>query len=98
MPPSPKRTTAGALLGPLRPVPDGPVPGRPTLESKLDRCSAGSPAPIVRVQRRRGCRLLQRGGTMNRDQVKGAAREVSGKVERKVGEATGDVGQQVTGA
>jgi uncharacterized protein YjbJ (UPF0337 family) len=35
---------------------------------------------------------------MNRDQVKGTAKDVAGKVQRKVGEATGDIGDQVKGA
>ena len=35
---------------------------------------------------------------MNRDQVKGTAKDVAGKVQRKVGEATGDIGDQVEGA
>lgn len=35
---------------------------------------------------------------MNRDQVKGTAKDVAGKVQRKVGEATGDVGDQIKGA
>jgi len=35
---------------------------------------------------------------MNRDQVKGTANDVAGKVQRKVGEKTGDLGDQVKGA
>ena len=35
---------------------------------------------------------------MNRDQVKGTAKDVAGKVQRKVGETTGDIGDQVKGA
>jgi uncharacterized protein YjbJ (UPF0337 family) len=35
---------------------------------------------------------------MNRDQVKGAAKDVAGKVQRKVGELTGNESQQVKGA
>ncbi len=35
---------------------------------------------------------------MNRDQVKGTAKDIAGKIQRKVGEATGDVGDQVKGA
>lgn len=35
---------------------------------------------------------------MNRDQMKGTAKDVAGKVQRKVGEATGDIGDQVKGA
>lgn len=35
---------------------------------------------------------------MNRDQVKGTAKDVAGKVQRKVGEATGDIGDQIKGA
>lgn len=35
--------------------------------------------------------------TMNRDQIKGAAKDIAGKVQRKVGEATGSVEQQVKG-
>jgi uncharacterized protein YjbJ (UPF0337 family) len=35
---------------------------------------------------------------MNRDQVKGTAKDVAGKVQRKIGEATGDIGDQVKGA
>ena len=34
---------------------------------------------------------------MNRDQVKGSAKDVAGKVQRKVGEALGSTGQQVKG-
>jgi uncharacterized protein YjbJ (UPF0337 family) len=35
---------------------------------------------------------------MNRNQVKGAAKDVAGKVQRKVGELTGNESQQVKGA
>ena len=35
---------------------------------------------------------------MNRDQVKGTAKDIAGKVQRKVGEMTGSTGQQVKGA
>ena len=35
---------------------------------------------------------------MNRNQVKGTAKDVAGKVQRKVGEATGSTSQQVKGA
>ena len=35
---------------------------------------------------------------MNRDQVKGAAKDVAGKVQQKVGEITGNKTQQVKGA
>lgn len=35
---------------------------------------------------------------MNRDQVKGTAKDVAGKVQRKIGEETGDIGDQVEGA
>jgi len=35
---------------------------------------------------------------MNRDQVKGTAKDVAGKIQRKVGELTGDKTQQVKGA
>ncbi len=35
---------------------------------------------------------------MNRDQVKGAAKDVAGKIQRKVGELTGNSEQQVKGA
>jgi uncharacterized protein YjbJ (UPF0337 family) len=34
---------------------------------------------------------------MNRNQVKGAAKDVAGKVQRKVGELTGDENQQAKG-
>ncbi len=34
---------------------------------------------------------------MNRDQVKGTAKDIAGKVQRKVGEATGNTSQQVKG-
>jgi uncharacterized protein YjbJ (UPF0337 family) len=34
---------------------------------------------------------------MNRDQVKGTAKDIAGKVQRKVGEATGSAEQQVKG-
>lgn len=35
---------------------------------------------------------------MNRDQVKGNAKDVAGKVQQKVGELTGSKSQQVKGA
>ena len=35
---------------------------------------------------------------MNRDQVKGTAKDVAGKVQRKVGEMTGNKSQQIKGA
>ena len=35
---------------------------------------------------------------MNRDQVKGAAKNVAGKVQQKVGELTGNKSQQAKGA
>ena len=35
---------------------------------------------------------------MNRDQVKGTAKDVAGKVQQKVGELTGSTSQQVKGA
>jgi uncharacterized protein YjbJ (UPF0337 family) len=35
---------------------------------------------------------------MNRNQVKGAAKDVAGKVRRKVGELTGNENQQAKGA
>jgi len=35
---------------------------------------------------------------MNRDQVKGAAKDVAGKVQQKVGQLTGNKTQQVKGA
>ncbi|HVO89553.1 MAG TPA: CsbD family protein [Casimicrobiaceae bacterium] len=34
---------------------------------------------------------------MNRDQVQGTVKDVAGKVQQKVGEATGSVDQQVKG-
>ena len=34
---------------------------------------------------------------MNRDQVKGTAKDVAGKIQEKAGEATGSVSQQVKG-
>ena len=34
---------------------------------------------------------------MNRDQVKGKAKDVAGKVQQKVGQATGSTSQQVKG-
>lgn len=34
---------------------------------------------------------------MNRDQVKGTAKDIAGKVQRKVGEVTGSTDQQVKG-
>lgn len=34
---------------------------------------------------------------MNKDQVKGTAKDVGGKVQQKVGEATGNDSQQVKG-
>jgi uncharacterized protein YjbJ (UPF0337 family) len=36
--------------------------------------------------------------TMNRDQVKGTAKDVAGKIQRKVGELTGNKSQQAKGA
>jgi uncharacterized protein YjbJ (UPF0337 family) len=35
---------------------------------------------------------------MNSDKIKGTAKDVQGKVQRKTGEALGDTGQQVKGA
>jgi uncharacterized protein YjbJ (UPF0337 family) len=35
--------------------------------------------------------------TMNKDQVKGKAKEIAGKVQQKVGEATGSASQQIKG-
>lgn len=35
---------------------------------------------------------------MNRDQAKGAAKDVAGKIQRKLGELTGNQTQQVKGA
>ena len=35
---------------------------------------------------------------MNRNQAKGTAKDVAGKVQRKVGELTGSKGQQAKGA
>ena len=35
---------------------------------------------------------------MNRDQIKGTAKDVAGKVQREVGAQTGDIGDQVKGA
>ena len=37
------------------------------------------------------------GGIMNRDQVKGAAKDIAGKAQQKVGEVTGSASQQVKG-
>jgi len=34
---------------------------------------------------------------MNRDQVKGTAKDIAGKVQRKVGEMTGSTDQQIEG-
>jgi len=34
----------------------------------------------------------------NRDKVEGTAKDIAGKVQREVGEATGDTGTQVDGA
>ena len=34
---------------------------------------------------------------MNKDQVKGAAKDIAGKVQRKVGEVTGSASQQIKG-
>lgn len=34
---------------------------------------------------------------MNRDQVEGTVKDVAGKVQRKVGEATGNASQQIKG-
>jgi uncharacterized protein YjbJ (UPF0337 family) len=35
---------------------------------------------------------------MNKDQIKGSAKEAAGKVQRKVGDVTGSTGQQIKGA
>ncbi|MEP7205612.1 MAG: CsbD family protein [Casimicrobiaceae bacterium] len=35
---------------------------------------------------------------MNRDQVKGTAKDIEGKAQRELGKATGDVGDQIKGA
>jgi uncharacterized protein YjbJ (UPF0337 family) len=35
---------------------------------------------------------------MNRNQVKGTVKDVAGKVQRKLGEATGSTSQQIKGA
>jgi len=35
---------------------------------------------------------------MNKDQVKGTAKDVAGKVQQKVGEVTGSASQQIKGA
>ena len=35
---------------------------------------------------------------MNRDQIKGTAKDVAGKVQRKAGEITGNTSQQIKGA
>lgn len=35
--------------------------------------------------------------TMNTDQIKGKAKDIAGKVQQKVGEATGSTSQQVKG-
>ena len=35
---------------------------------------------------------------MTRDQLKGKVKDVAGKVQRKVGEATGNTSQQIKGA
>jgi len=34
---------------------------------------------------------------MNRDQVKGTAKDIAGRIQRKVGEVTGNTNQQVKG-
>ena len=34
---------------------------------------------------------------MNRDQIKGTAKDIAGKVQRKVGEATGNKSQEIKG-
>ncbi len=34
---------------------------------------------------------------MNKDQVKGTAKDIAGKVQRKVGEVTGSASQQIKG-
>lgn len=34
---------------------------------------------------------------MNKDQVKGTAKDIAGKVQRKVGEVTGSTNQQIKG-
>ncbi len=35
---------------------------------------------------------------MNKDQIKGSAKEAAGKVQQKAGEVTGSTGQQIKGA
>jgi uncharacterized protein YjbJ (UPF0337 family) len=35
---------------------------------------------------------------MNRDQVKGTAKDIAGKVQRTLGEVTGNTNQQIKGA
>lgn len=34
---------------------------------------------------------------MNKDQIKGTAKDIAGKVQRKVGEVTGSASQQIKG-
>jgi uncharacterized protein YjbJ (UPF0337 family) len=41
---------------------------------------------------------VRRGGTVNKDQVKGKVKDVAGRVERQAGEWTGDEEAQVRGA
>lgn len=45
----------------------------------------------------RALSLAPRDTLMNRDQVKGTAKDIAGKVQRKVGEATGNTNQQIKG-
>lgn len=42
-------------------------------------------------------RMIRRGEVMNRDQVKGTAKDIAGKVQQKAGEVTGSTSQQVKG-
>ncbi len=44
-----------------------------------------------------GLRIIYEDSAMNKDQVKGAAKDVGGKVQQKVGEAVGSVEQQAKG-
>jgi len=40
---------------------------------------------------------MRQGEDLNRDQVKGTAKDIAGKVQRKVGEMTGSTDQQIEG-
>jgi len=56
------------------------------------------PRRCAELGRRANGSLLLQERIMNKDQVAGTAKDVAGKVQRKVGEATGSTEQQIKGA